>query len=50
MCTLYTICAVYKAPDYKILMPEPNTVLEETDKLSILIKTKSIKDVVKKFI
>jgi trk system potassium uptake protein TrkA len=46
----YTICAVYKAPDYKILMPEPDIVLEEGDKISILIKTKSIKDVVKKFI
>jgi len=31
-------------------MPEPDIVLEEGNKISILIKTKSIKDVVKKFL
>jgi trk system potassium uptake protein len=46
----YTICAVYKSPDYKIMMPEPDIVLDEGDKISILIKTPSIQDVVKKFI
>ena len=46
----YIICAVYKSPDYEILMPEPNIVLEEGNKISILIKTNSIKDVVKKFL
>jgi trk/ktr system potassium uptake protein len=46
----YIICAVYKAPNYEILMPEPDIVLDEGDKISILIKTKSIKDVVKNFI
>jgi len=46
----YIICAVYKSPDYEIQMPEPDIVLEEGNKISILIKTKSIKDVVKKFL
>lgn len=46
----YIICAVYKSPSYEILMPEPDIVLEKNDKISILIKTQSIKDVVKKFI
>jgi trk system potassium uptake protein TrkA len=46
----YIICAVYKAPNYEILMPEPDIVLEKGDKISILIKTPSIKDVVKNFI
>jgi trk system potassium uptake protein len=46
----YAICAIYKAPKYEILMPEPNITLEKGDKISILIKTKSIKSVVKKFI
>lgn len=46
----YAICAIYKAPKYEILMPEPNITLEKGDKISILIKTKSIKTVVKKFI
>ena len=45
----YIICAVYKSPDYEILMPEPDTILEEGDRISILIKTKYIKEVVKKF-
>lgn len=46
----YVICAIYKAPKYEILMPEPNITLEKGDKISILIKTTSIKGVVKKFI
>lgn len=46
----YSICAIYKGPDYKILMPKPDIILDEGDKISILIKTKSINDVVKKFI
>jgi len=46
----YTICAIYKGPEYKILMPEPEIILEAGDKISILIKTKYIKDVVKKFL
>lgn len=46
----YVICAIYKAPNYEILMPEPNITLEKGDKISILIKTTSIKTVVKKFI
>jgi len=46
----YIICAIYKGPDYEILMPEPDIIVDEGDKISILIKTKSIKDVVKKFI
>lgn len=46
----YVICAIYKAPKYEILMPEPNITLEKGDKISILIKTTSIKTVVKKFI
>ena len=46
----YIICAIYKSPNYEILMPEPDIILEERDKISILIKTPSIKDVVKKFL
>ena len=46
----YNICAIYKGPDYKILMPEPDIVLKEGDKISILIKSQSIKVVMKKFI
>ena len=46
----YIICAVYKGPENDIIIPEPDMVLEEGNKISILIKTKSIKDVVKKFI
>jgi trk system potassium uptake protein TrkA len=46
----YIICAVYKGPENEIIIPEPDMVLEEGNKISILIKTKSIKDVVKKFI
>jgi trk system potassium uptake protein TrkA len=46
----YVICAIYKPPNYEIIMPEPNITIEEGDKISILIKTPSIKDVVKKFI
>jgi trk system potassium uptake protein len=46
----YVICAIYKAPDYEIKMPEPHIILEEGDKISILIKTKSIKNIVKMFI
>jgi trk system potassium uptake protein len=46
----YVICAVYKAPEYQIIMPEPNIKLNAGDKISILIKTNSIKNVVKKFI
>ncbi|MDD3985521.1 MAG: TrkA family potassium uptake protein [Methanobacterium sp.] len=39
----YAICAVYKGPEYKILMPEPGIILESGDKISILIKTKIIR-------
>lgn len=46
----YAICAIYKAPKYEILMPEPTIELEKGDKISILIKTTSIKTVVKKFV
>lgn len=46
----YIICAVYKGPENEIIIPEPDMVLEEGNKISILIKTKSIKDVVKKFL
>ncbi len=46
----YIICAVYKGPENEIIIPEPDMVLEEGNKISILIKTKSIKNVVKKFI
>lgn len=46
----YAICAIYKAPNYEIIMPEPDIILEEGDKISILIKTQAIKAVVKKFI
>lgn len=46
----YAISAIYKAPDFKILMPEPDITLEKGDKISILIRTDSIKDVVKMFI
>ena len=46
----YIICAVYKGPENEIIIPEPDMILEEGDKISILIKTKSIKDVMKKFI
>jgi trk system potassium uptake protein TrkA len=46
----YIICAVYKGPEDEIIIPEPDMILEEGDKISILIKTKSIKDVMKKFI
>ena len=46
----YIICAIYKSPNYEILMPEPNIILEEGNKISILIKTPHIKDVVKKFL
>jgi trk system potassium uptake protein len=46
----YIICAVYKGPDYEILMPESNMILEEGDRISILIKTQFIKEVVKIFL
>ena len=46
----YVICAIYKEPKYEIRMPEPEITLEAGDKISILIKTKHIKDVVKKFL
>lgn len=46
----YIICAVYKSPGYEILMPESNMILEEGDRISILIKTQFIKEVVKKFL
>jgi trk system potassium uptake protein len=46
----YVICAIYKGPEYEIRMPEPEITLEDGDKISILIKTKHIKDVVKKFL
>ncbi len=46
----YIICGLYKCPDYEIIIPEPDKVLEEGDKISILIKTKAIKNVVKMFI
>lgn len=45
----YVICAIYKPPHYEIIMPEPDIILDKGDKISILIKTPSIKDVVKKF-
>ena len=45
----YIICAVYKSPDFEILMPESDIILEEGDRISILIKTKHINEVVKKF-
>jgi trk system potassium uptake protein TrkA len=46
----YVICAIYKSPDYEILMPESDLILEKDDRISILIKTQFIKDVVKKFL
>lgn len=46
----YVICAIYKSPEFEIMMPEPDIVMEQGDKISILIKTGSIKDVVKIFI
>ena len=46
----YIICAIYKSPDYEILMPESDMILEEGDRISILIKTQFIKEVVKKFL
>ena len=46
----YIICAVYKSPDYEILMPESNMILEDGDRISILIKTQHIKEVVKIFL
>jgi trk system potassium uptake protein TrkA len=46
----YIICAVYKGPENEIIIPEPDMVLEEGNKISILIKTKAIKEVIKKFV
>ncbi len=46
----YAICAIYKGPDYEIMMPESDIILEAGNKISILIKTKSIKNVVKLFL
>jgi trk/ktr system potassium uptake protein len=46
----YIICAIYKGPENEIIIPEPDMVLEEGNKISILIKTKSIKKVMKMFI
>ena len=45
----YNICAVYKSPDYEIMIPKDNTILNAGDKISILIKTPFIKEVEKKF-
>ncbi len=46
----YVICAIYKSPGYEILMPESDVTIEDGDRISILIKTQFIKDVVKKFL
>ena len=46
----YIICAIYKGPENEIIIPEPDMILEEGNKISILIKTKSIKKVMKMFI
>lgn len=46
----YIICAIYKHGDREITIPQPDMVLEAGYKVSILIKTKFIKKVVKMFI
>ncbi len=45
----YNICAVYKSPDYEIMIPKDNMILESGDKISILVKAPFIKEVEKKF-
>lgn len=45
----YNICAVYKSPDYEIIIPNDNMILDAGDKISILVKAPFIKEVEKKF-
>lgn len=46
----YIICAIYKHSEEEITIPQPDMVLEEGFKISILIKTEAIKRVVNMFI